>query len=269
MSRGIRKRIFEIFELAETGDLASRICDVCIISLIVTNVLAVILETVPSVGGPYSSFFRLFEVFSVAIFTVEYLVRLWACTADSRYRGAIVGRLRFALSPMALVDLVAILPFYLPVILSMDLRIIRAVRLLRLVRVFKMGRYSQALRSLGSVLRAKKEELFIVISIVCLLLVLASSAMYHIENEAQPETFSSIPASMWWAVAALTTVGYGDACPVTALGKVLGAVVGILGIGMFALPAGIIASGFGEELHRRSRTSRKCPHCGKDIDAPA
>ena len=269
MSRGIRKRVFEVLELAETGDLASRICDVCIMSLIAANVLAVILETVPSMGEPYSSFFRLFEVFSVAIFTVEYLVRLWACTADSRYRGAIVGRLRFVLSPMALVDLVAILPFYLPAILPMDLRIMRALRLLRLVRVFKMGRYSQALRSLGSVLRAKKEELFIMISVVCFLLVLASSAMYYIENKAQPETFSSIPASMWWAVAALTTVGYGDALPVTTFGKMVAAVVGILGIGMFALPAGIIASGFGEELQRRSRASRKCPHCGKEIDAPA
>lgn len=265
MKGKIRKRVFEVLELAETGDLASKICDVCLIGLIAANVLAVILETVPSLSG-YSGVFSMFEVVSVAIFTAEYVARVWSCTSDERYRGAVRGRLRFILSAMALVDFAAILPFYLPALLSVDLRVLRAVRLLRLLRVLKFGRYSSALKSLGAVFRAKKEELVITMSVVCLLLVLAASAMYFVEHEAQPEAFSSIPASMWWAVATLTTVGYGDTYPVTVLGKVLGAVVAVLGIGMFALPAGILASGFGEELQRRTERRRKCPHCGKSLD---
>jgi len=265
MKRGIRKRVFEILELAETGDLVSRICDVCLIGLIAANVLAVILETVPSLSQ-YSGFFSTFEVVSVAIFTAEYLARVWACISDERYRGNVRGRFRFIVSPMALVDLAAILPFYLPALLPVDLRVLRALRLLRLLRVLKFGRYSGALRSLGAVFRAKKEELVITSSVVFLLVVLASSAMYFVEHEAQPEMFSSIPASMWWAVATLTTVGYGDTYPVTVLGKVLGAVVAVLGIGMFALPAGILASGFGEELQRRTERRRTCPHCGKSLD---
>jgi voltage-gated potassium channel len=116
------------------------------------------------------------------------------------------------------------------------------------------------------VLKAKKEELYIMIFVVLIMLIISSSCLYYFENEAQPDAFSSIPAAMWWGMAALTTVGYGDVYPITALGKFFGAIIALLGIGIFALPAGVLASGFVDELQKRNARGRKCPHCGKDID---
>lgn len=202
------------------------------------------------------------------VFTLEYLLRLWTCTVDTRFHGAIKGRIRFAATPFALVDLIAILPFYLPMFLPLDLRFIRALRLFRLFRILKMGRYSESLKMLGNVLREKKEELLITIFVVLILLVISSSLMYFIENEAQPKAFSSIPSAMWWGVATLTTVGYGDVYPITPLGKFLGAIIALLGIGAVAVPAGILTSGFAGKIHEKYGKRTICPHCGKDIHEP-
>lgn len=265
MYQKIKKRVFEIIERASPDDLPSKIFDISIMLLISSNVTAVILETVKSLSVRYILLFRGFEVFSVIAFTVEYGLRLWSCTTDKKFDSPVLGRIRFAITPLALVDLAAILPFYLPMIFHADLRFIRAIRLFRLFRIFKLGRYSESMKTFGNVLKAKKEELFITIFVVFILLIIASSLMYFIENVAQPEVFSSIPAAMWWGVATLTTVGYGDVYPVTPLGKVLGAIIAILGIGMFALPAGILGSGFVEEIQKRQKRQEICPHCGKNI----
>ena len=148
----------------------------------------------------------------------------------------------------------------------MDLRFIRIMRFFRLFILIKMYRYSKAMKTLGAVLKLKKEELIVAVLTVIGLLIISSSLMYFIENTAQPDAFSSIPASMWWSIATLTTVGYGDIYPITPLGKLLGAVIAVLGIGLFALPAGMLASGFSEEIqYRKEQDSRCCPHCGKEI----
>ena len=265
MYQKIKKRTYEIIEVASVGDFYSRLFDIFILTLIFLNVLAVILETVETLSSRYTYFFRSFEIFSVTIFTIEYALRLWSCSYSSRYKNSVTGRIRFALTPLALVDLIAILPFYLPMFIALDLRFVRTIRLFRIFRLFKIGRYSESLNKFIYVLKEKKEELLISAFLVFILLVIASSLLFHIENEAQPEVFSSIPSSMWWAVAALTTVGYGDVYPITPLGKILGAFVAILGIGMFALPAGILASGFAEKI-KRGDEQRICPHCGKNID---
>ncbi|GAA4334365.1 hypothetical protein GCM10023184_28350 [Flaviaesturariibacter amylovorans] len=146
----------------------------------------------------------------------------------------------------AIVDVLAILPFYLPYLIGYDLRFIRLLRLTRLLRFFKLGRYVGAFRMIRQVFRAKKEELILSLSITLLLIVVASCIMYFVEHDAQPTKFSSIPETMWWSVATLTTAGYGDVYPVTMLGKTLTAIISILGVGMFALHAGILASGFSE-----------------------
>jgi voltage-gated potassium channel len=252
----VRRRVFETMEkgLGEDTDLPSRTFEIGIMTLIALNVVAVVLETVDAVGVPYRAWFYGFEVFSVAVFTLEYVLRLWSCTSVHRYRHAVLGRLRFAVTPMAIVDLAAILPFYIPALVGLDLRFLRAFRLLR---VFKLARYSQSLRTLGAAVRAKKEQLGVALFVVFILLVVSASAMYCVEHEAQPEAFSSIPAAMWWAVATLTTVGYGDLYPVTVAGRCIGAVIALLGIATFALPAGIIAGGFTEELHRRAAGERE------------
>jgi len=261
----LKKRFYEILEVAAPGDHASRGFDIFILSLIALNVLALVAETVESIHSQAPAFFAWFETVSVIIFTVEYLVRLWSCTASTAYAFPVRGRLRFAVTPLAVVDLLAVLPFYLP-FMGIDLRFIRAVRLFRLFRLAKLGRYSTALRTLGRVAVAKRPELVITVFILGLLLLLASAGMYFIEHDAQPEAFSSIPATMWWAVATLTTVGYGDVYPVTALGKALAAAIAILGIGMFALPTGILGAAFVEQIHGPRAKSRTCPHCGKQID---
>lgn len=261
-----RRRTFELLEREVGQSRLDQIVDVSITLLIVTNVLAVMLETVVWIGDPWRPYFYAFEIFSVAVFTAEYLLRLWSCTSDPRYAGAVRGRLRFALRPLPLIDLLAVAPFYME-FLAFDLRFVRALRLFRLFRIFKLARYADSMRTLGVVLRSRREELFVTLFVVIVLLVFASSAMYYVENEAQPQQFSSIPASMWWGVTTLTTVGYGDVYPVTTAGRFLGAGIAILGVGLFALPTGILASAFSEELQKKRRRERAvCPHCGEEIE---
>jgi len=261
-----RRRVYSILEQAQEGDQVSRVFDIFIMTLIILNVIAIILGSVQEFSSKYEDYLLIFELFSVISFSVEYLLRLWSCTADNRYKNPITGRIRFSITPMALIDLLAILPFYVPMLIPMDLRFLRAVRLIRLFRLFKMGRYSEAMRKFGLIFRSKREELLISLFVVTILLIIASSLMYHFECEAQPEAFSSIPAAMWWGVVTLTTVGYGDVCPVTSMGKILGTIIAVLGIGMVALPAGILGSGFVEQIQRKDQILRTCPHCGKSLE---
>ena len=214
------------------------------------NVLAVIFESVDEVGLRYAAYFEVFEVFSVIVFSAEYALRIWSCTENPQgtHRGAVADRLRYVLSPMAIIDFLAIAPFYLSMLFAIDLRFLRVFRLLRLL---KLTRYSPAIEMLGRVLHNERRALFSALLIMLVLLVFASSLMHLIEHEAQPDAFGSIPAAMWWAVVTLTTVGYGDAAPITPLGQLLGGFVTILGVGTFALPAGILASGFAQEVKRR------------------
>ncbi|MEM7552249.1 MAG: ion transporter [Bacteroidota bacterium] len=267
--KGVRKKIHKAVNKAEPGDQLSQFFDYFIVVLILINVVAVIAETVPSLKSEYGMGFYVLELTSVIIFTIEYLIRLWTCVEFPKYSHPFYGRLRYIFSLEALIDLLAIIPFYLPILFAFDSRSVRALRLFRLLRIFKLGRYSEAIGAITGVFRQRREELLITFSFVLILLIIASTFMYFIENEAQPEAFVSIPATMWWGVATLTTVGYGDIYPVTALGKLLGAFIAILGIGVFALPAGIIATGFESELASLKKAKKEikemkqivCPHC--------
>ncbi len=259
-----RSRLFVILEPASSGDYISRTFDFFLMVLIILNVFAVMLETVDSFYAKYGQVLKVFEVFSVSVFTIEYLLRVWVCTENPRFSHPVRGRIKFIFTPFGIVDLVAILPFYIPTVFPMDLRFMRAVRLFRIFRIFKVGRYYRAWELLVDVLRDKKEELLVTVFAIVIGLVIVSSLMYFAEHDAQPEVFSSIPASLWWAVITLTTVGYGDIYPVTFWGKLLAGVVSILGIGLFALPAGILASGFSERLQQR-RSRGVCPICGKKL----
>jgi len=226
----------------------------------------VIVESIPSIGkGLQAEFFR-FEVFSVTVFTIEYVGRIWSCTADRKFKGAIKGRWRFFWQPMNLIDLAAFLPFYLP-FFGLDGRMLRILRLLRILRIAKLGRYFRAFQVMGKVIREKKEELVITTSIMGFILILSAATIYHFENAVQPEAYSSIPAAMWWAVSTLTTVGYGDIYPITVAGKLAAAVVAVTSIGFFALPTGILGAGFVEEISRQDSKSMRCPHCGKEFSA--
>jgi voltage-gated potassium channel len=217
---------------------------------------------VESIDHEYGAQLYAFEVFSVIIFTIEYFARLLTCSTDPHFRG-IRGLLRFIRTPMAVIDLLAILPFYMPFI-GVDLRIVRIFRIFRVFRIFKIGRYYSSLNMIKNVFLRKKEELVLTSVIMLVMLLLAATLLYYLERDVQPDKFSSIPESMWWAVITLTTVGYGDVTPVTAWGKACCAVIAILGLGFFALPISIIGSGFVEEIEA-SKAPRQCPHCGNSL----
>jgi len=259
-----RARVWAILEPAAESRGLWRAVGYALLALIFANVAAVVLETVDSVRARFGGFFRWFEVASVAIFTVEYVLRVWACPASSTYAGSVRGRLRFIRSPMAIIDLLAILPSYLPAVTT-DLRFLRMMRLFRIFRLAKLARYSSALHLLGRVVRSRKEDLAVAAVIMLLFLVSSASLIYFAERDAQPDKFTSIPDALWWATVTMTTVGYGDVFPVTTLGRIVGGIVAILGIGMFALPTGILGAAFLEEIQRR-HGKRRCPHCGREID---
>ena len=222
--------------------------------LIFLNILAIILESVPSIELEYSHLFKKFEIFSVVIFSLEYLARLWTCVDLTQNKGSqspFKSRLRYLVTPMAIVDLLAILPFYLSFIFALDLRFLR---ILRLVRIFKLTRYSAAMKTLTSVLKDEVPALLAAYFIMIIVIILASSGIYLLEHKVQPNNFGSIPASMWWAVTTLTTVGYGDVTPLTNGGKLFGGLITLIGIAMVALPTGIIASGFGNSFRKKRQS---------------
>jgi voltage-gated potassium channel len=262
--RRLRDRVYHLLEV-ESGDTGlDRFVNIALSTLIAASVVSVIVETVEPVRRAYGGAFRAFELITVAVFSVEYVLRVWVCVDDPRYAHPVFGRLRYLISPMALIDLVSVLPSLIPGGL-VDLRFMRSLRLLRLLRALKLVRYSRSLQLIVRVVRLKREQLLATLTVGLTVLLLASCAIYYLEREAQPEAFSSIPASMWWGVVTLTTVGYGDVFPVTIGGRVLAAVIAMVGVGLFALPAGIVASGFTEAIEKPDDVVARCPHCGRDV----
>ena len=245
----LRYRLYEVLEIGSVDDRVSKITDRFMIVLILANVAAVILASVPTMEAQYSASFYLFETISIFFFTIEYLFRLWVCVerVQGPAQGNLRSRLRYMATPMALIDLVAIAPFFLYFMLP-DMRFLRVVRL---VRLFKLVRYSPALATLGRVIRRESRALSATIVVILSLVVIAGSLMYHLERDAQPIAFGDIPHAMWWAVSTLTTVGYGDVVPITDMGRVLGGMVMLFGLAMYALPIGIVASGFANEIGQR------------------
>ena len=252
MAHTLRKRTAKLLQAHHDQHGIGRWVDIFLVALILFNVLAIVLESVPRYGIYYRQEFYWFEVFSVAIFTVEYLLRVWSIPELEKNPGQPLWKTRFhyMASPMALIDLVAILPFYLTFLFHIDLRFLRVVRLLR---IFKLTRYSSAMTVLLSVLKEESNSLFAALFVLLVLLMLVSSGIYLIEHQIQPDAFGSIPDSMWWAMATLTTVGYGDVTPITPMGKFFGGCITVIGMGMVALPAGILASAFSDHIHRSRR----------------
>jgi len=256
-----KNRIWEILEISKENDKTSKIFDYFISILIFLNVVAIILETEEKFFGEYELLFKYFELISVFIFSIEYLLRLWSCVSVEKYKHPIFGRIKYIFSPMAIVDLIAIAPFYLTFVVT-DTRIIRILRFLRILRATKHSKHTKTFKIITNTLYKKKAELFSSFILMFSLLLICSTGVYFVENEAQPEKFSSIISAMWWAVATLTTVGYGDIFPITPLGKFFGSVSAIFGIGFFALPAGLLASGFSDEMEN---VKKYCQNCGSKL----
>ena len=250
----IRKRLWQILERGNSKDKISVYTDIFLISLIILNIIAVLLETVDSIYTLYKFEFLVFERVSTAIFLIEYILRVWVCIEDDKVkkkRAKVFMRLKYMATWPAIIDLLAVLSGILPMIFDVDLRILRALRMLRLL---KFSRYFKVMNLLLGVLKEEKQSFLAAMFLLTIAMLIASTGIYIFEKDAQPDKFGSIPEAMWWAVATLTTVGYGDVTPITPMGKLFGAVVTIIGIGTVALPSGILASGFSDQLKRRQNT---------------
>jgi voltage-gated potassium channel len=246
----LRTRWYELLEETETRSVARRSISLFLVTVIVASVTAVCLETMGPVRSLYAALFAAIEIIAVAVFTVDYALRWWvaperdATGATEPWR----SRLRYAVSPYGIIDLLAILPFYVNLFLPIHPD---ALRILQLLRLLKLARYAPGLPLFVAVIRNESRPLLAAFLVMAVLLVVESGIMFIIERDAQPERFASIPHTMWWAIVTMATVGYGDVTPITPLGKVFGGVVMIVGIAMFAVPAGILATGFATEIRKR------------------
>lgn len=244
-----------------------KILNAFIIVLIILNVAAVMLETVQPIHDKYATFFHIFDTASVIIFSIEYLLRVWSCNHDPKYKHSFHGRLRYMLSTEALIDLVAILPFYIHVVVGLDLRVLRILRLLRFFRLFRLTAYMKSAKMVRSVFALRANELKLSFVLISFVIIIASCLMYFAEHDAQPDKFSSIPATMWWAVVTVTSIGYGDMVPISTFGKTLSGFISFMGLAIFALPAGIITAGFLEEINKLKKKKHiNCPHCHNQIN---
>lgn len=263
MYYAVKKKVHSLLH-PEIGDTRlDKAINAFIIILIGLNVIAVILETVPEIEKEYHDFFNYFDLISVIIFTIEYVLRVWSSNHEAKYRHPVVGRLKYMVSPAALIDLLAILPFYVHTIVGLDLRILRIFRLLRFFRLFRLTAYMKATKMVVNVFKNNANELMLSLLLAIFLIIISSSVVYFSEHLVQPDKFSSIPATIYWSVVTLTTVGYGDIYPITIAGKFFTCVILLAGVAIFALPAGIITAGFLEEIRKRKNNKQHvCPHCG-------
>ena len=245
-----QRRLMEILEQATDRDRASKICDVFITTLVLCNILAIILESVSSLQAVYGQYFDLFEFWSVMFFTLEYVLRFWATGAKYADHGQKwQGRREYMFGFYGVVDLLAILPFYLQMLFpGADMR---ALRILRLVRVLKLSHYNSALEDLFNAVKNEARSFIAALYLLTIAIILTSSLMYYAEGDTQPEHFSSIPASMYWAIITLTTVGFGDISPVTWIGQVLATITAFIGVCTVAMLTGIVASSFATQMARR------------------
>jgi len=246
--KSIKLRIMEILDPATDGDRASQICTNFIVFLVLANIVAVILESVPKLRNEYGFWFDQFELYCIILFTIEYSLRVWS--GGARYsQNQWKGVKEYALGFHGLVDLAATLPYYLQFLFpGADLR---ALRVLRMIRIFKLSAYNSALEDLINAIKEEKKSFISALYILAIAIVLSSSLMYYAENEAQPDKFSSIPASMYWSIISLTTVGYGDVSPITPIGKLLGTLTAVIGVFVVAIVTGIVAAAFASQQQRR------------------
>ena len=263
-----RRRLYLTLEPSERGGTIEKIFEIFLIAIIVANILAIVLETEVEFRQDYDQYFTILEVVSLIFFSLEYIARVYSIVENPKFSHPVKGRLRYLTTPLAVIDLLAVVPFYIKYS-TVSLTFLRIFRIMALFRVFKIARYMHALRLFKHVLKDRKEQLVLSVIFILFVLVIISFVMFYAEHDAQPEKFSSIPATMWWGIATLTTVGYGDMVPITALGKTLGGIFAIAGVGLLALPAGILSSGFFELLHSKDSDKKShafCPHCGNKIN---
>lgn len=270
--KSVKSFLYRLLEPSEPEDpWWEKAFDVFLLALILLSVGAVALSTVDGAAEEYGAYLRGLQLFATGFFTVEYALKVYSCTVDERYSRPVLGRLRFAVSPMAIVDVLAFAPFYVLAFLAPGSGVTGITLLFRMLRLLKLFHYSHSLAVFARVLREKANQLVAAFLATGVLLMFSSSLVYFAERGAQPDDFSSIPATMWWGIVTLTTVGYGDASPVTPMGQLFGAITAVVGIGIVALPSGVLASGFIEQFSAERQAEREagsgdfCPNCGHPL----
>ncbi|OSQ50403.1 ion transporter [Thalassospira alkalitolerans] len=253
MAQTLRSQTQKLLHGVDHQSRLSRSVHLLLASLIIINVICVILDTVQDLADRYFTLFLIIELICTAVFTIEYILRIWSAPDDPEFTGR-GGRLRYMLRPMAIVDLIAILPAFLFLFTSVDLRFIRIVRLLRLL---KFTRYSTGLDLMLMVFRQQLGIFGAASAALACMLVFSAGAIYLAEHQVQPDAFGDLPSTLYWSIITLTTVGYGDVVPITAVGKFLASIISLTGIGIVAVPAGILASAFSSELRRREDIYRQ------------
>lgn len=246
MYEKIRRRVFEIIEKGEDHDIVSRIFDAFISILIILNILSVFFETF-DISKNYKFILSKFELVSIIIFTIEYLCRIWTADFLNKDEKRFKARIKYIFSFMALIDLLSIIPFYVPFIIVIDLRILRILRLFRIMRIVKLNRYTSSLKRILNVIKDKYYELVSAVFILAILMLISSILIYYIESPYQPEVYKNALSGLWWSLAVFTSVWLGDVYPITALGRVFCGLTAIFGVAIIAVPTGIITSGFSED----------------------
>lgn len=245
-----RRQVYEVLEHAQPGDSLSERIHAVLVFFIVVSVGSVVLESVPSLAAQYGLLFEIVEFTAMAVFTLEYGLRVWAAVEYPPFRHLPPWQARraYVLTGGAIIDLLTVMPFYLGFFVPADFR---GFVIFRLLRFLKLARYSPGIRSLFEAVHEERRALAACFVILMGLVITAASIMHLVEHAAQPDKFGTIPDAMWWAMITLTTVGYGDVVPVTALGKLVASITAVMGLVMLALPVGIIATAFSEVIHRR------------------
>lgn len=266
----MKSKIYNILE--KEGSRANYIFEYLIVTLIILNVISIGIETIRDLNPAVLLILRIFEIVSIIIFSVEFILRIYIADLTHPASSRFASVMRFMFSFFGLIDLAAILPFYVPFIIRADMRFLRILRLIRFFRIFKLSRYNNTLHLIWDVIREKKSEFLMTFFISILLLVVSAFVMYYVEGPFQPGKFQNIFSALWWAVGTLTPLGYGGFEPVSTTGKVISALVAIIGIGLIALPTGILSAGFTEKISKGKNGKEKnvtpgkvCPYCGKEI----
>lgn len=244
----------------------NNVINILCVLLIIINVLKVFLDTFDNIRPFIEPYYFTIDLISIIFFTVEFILRVW--TSDSVYKqmSSLYARLKYISSPKSIIDLISLISFYLPLFISGNFQLLRLLRLFRIFSLLKINRYSKSLTVLGNVFKNKGIQLISSFIIVFILMIFASLLMYYVENYTQPETFKNAFSSLWWVVATLTTVGYGDIYPITLSGQIIGIFVSLMGVGLIAIPTGIISVGFIVELNKNNKSEKPkhyCQHCGK------
>lgn len=252
-SESIRYKTYQLLENETSRNVMAKAINLFLIILIVTNVIAAIFESEAAYHETYHQEFALFEFISLSLFCVEYLLRIWCCIENPKYQSisALKARANYIFTPMALIDLIAILPFLIALFFTVDLR---TLRLLRVLRLLKLTHYFKGFNIFINVITKELKSISAAMMVMVFFIIIAASLMHSVEGKIQPEVFGSIIQSFWWAVVTMTTVGYGDVVPITELGKAISTVIMLIGVALVALPAAMLAARFSEELRERKST---------------